>query len=96
MEEGKESEVKGTGNIFNKITEETFTKEEDYQITRSMQNTKTGPEKVLVAHSNQNTECTKQRKNFKSSKRKYHVTYKGKPIWIIPNFLMKTLKYRRA
>ena len=47
-----------------------YPKERDaHEHTRSLQNAKeTGPEKkFLPSHNNQNTDCTKQRKNIKSS-----------------------------
>ena len=34
--------------------------------------------------------------NIKSSKRKCQVTYKGRPIRIIPDFSLKTMKARRS
>ena len=37
-----------------------------------------------------------QRKNIKSCKEKCQVTYKGRPIRIIPDFSMETLKVRRS
>jgi hypothetical protein len=48
-----------------------------------------------LSHNNQNTKCTKQRKNIKNSRKKGQVTYKGRADRIIPNFSSATLKVRR-
>jgi hypothetical protein len=56
-----------------------------------------GPEeKILLSHNNQNIKHTKQRKNIKSHKGKFQVTYKGRPIRIIPVFSTELMKARRA
>ena len=41
--------------------------------------------KILLSHNNQNTKCIEQRKNIKHVRAKGQVTYKGRPIRIIPD-----------
>ena len=54
-----------------------------------------GPEKkIFSSHNYQNTKCTEQRKNIKSSKGKR--SYKGRPIRTTPDFSTETLKARRS
>jgi hypothetical protein len=62
--------------------------------TRSTHNTKhIKPEnKVPCPHSNQNTNHTKQKK---SKREKYQVTYKGRPIRIIPDSSTDSLKRQK-
>ena len=48
--------------------------------------------KIFSSHNNQNTKCTKQRKNIKSCKGKGGVTYEGRLIKITPDFSTETLK----
>jgi hypothetical protein len=48
-----------------------------------------------LAHNNQNTKLIKQR-ILKSAKEKDQITHKGRPIRIISDFSMQTLKARRA
>jgi hypothetical protein len=50
--------------------------------------------KPLLSHNSQNTKCTKQRKNIKSSKGKGQVTYKGRPVRNTANFSPETIKAR--
>ena len=56
----------------------------------------TRKKKFLLSHNNQNTKCTKHRKNIKSSRGKGQVTYKGTPIRITPDFSTETMKARRS
>jgi hypothetical protein len=51
---------------------------------------------ILPSQNNKNTNCTKQRKNIKSSKGKGKVTYKGRPIRTIHDFTLETMKARRS
>ena len=57
--------------------------------------------KIFSSHNYQNTNCTEKRNNIKSCKGKSNiykgqVTYKGRPIRIIPDFSTETMKARRA
>ena len=75
IEESEDSQLKGPVNIFNKIIEENslnLKKRDEHEYAGSLQNSKQiGPEKkLLLSHNNQNTKCTKQRKNIKSSRGK--------------------------
>ena len=75
IEESEDSQLKGPVNIFNKIIEENFPNlkkempmniQEAYRTPNRLDQKK----KFLLSHNNQNTKCTKQRKNIKSSKGK--------------------------
>ena len=99
IDENEDYQLKRPVNIFNKIIEENFYKERDtHEYTRSLQNSKqTRPEKkFLLTHNNQNTKCTKQqqKKNIKSNKGKYRVTYKGRSTRIKQDFSPETMKAR--
>jgi hypothetical protein len=70
IEESEDSHLRGPVNIFNKILEENFPNLKK-EMPMSIQEAYRIPEKKFVpTHNNQNTKCTKQRKNIKSSKRK--------------------------
>jgi hypothetical protein len=51
--------------------------------------------KFLPSHNSQNTKCKKQR-ILKAVREKDQLTYKGRPIRIIPDFLPETIKSRRS
>jgi hypothetical protein len=74
IEKKKEFQLKGTVNIFNKVIEENFPslKKEMPMNIQGAYRTPNSLEKkkFLLSHNNQNTKCTKQRKNIKSSKGK--------------------------
>ena len=99
IEKSEDPQLKGPVNIFNKIIEENFPnlkKEMPINIQEGYRTLNRLDQKLLLSHNNQNTKCTKQRKNIKSSKRKSQVTYKGRSIRIIPHFSTENLKARRA
>ena len=52
--------------------------------------------KVPFVCNNQNTKCTKHRKNIKSYKGKGQVTYKSRPLRVIPDFSTDTIKHKSA
>jgi hypothetical protein len=75
IEESDNSQFKGPVNIFNKIVEENYPNlkkgmpiniQEAYRTPNRLDQKR----KFLPTHNNQNTKCTKQRKNIKSSKGK--------------------------
>ena len=74
IEEGEEYQLRGKGNIFNKIVEEnlpTNKNEMTMSIKEAYRTPKSGPEKkFLPTNNSQNAKCSKQRKNTKSSKGK--------------------------
>ena len=75
VDENEDFQLKGPVNIFNKIIEENFPnlkKEMSMNIQEAYRTPNSfGPEKkFLLSHNNQNTKCTKQRKNIKSNKGK--------------------------
>jgi hypothetical protein len=69
-----------------------------FQGTRNLQNTKNiGLEyKVFMPHHYENTKHTEQKRIIKAQTEKEHVTYKGRPFRVIPNFSTETLKARRS
>ena len=75
IDENEDYKLKGPGNIFNEIIEENFPNlkkemtiniQDAYRTSNSLDQKK----KYLLSHNNQNTKCTKQRNNSKSSKGK--------------------------
>ncbi|ERE69936.1 LINE-1 type transposase domain-containing protein 1 [Cricetulus griseus] len=100
IEEGEETLLKGTENIFNKIIEENFPNlqkdmpmkvQEAYRTPNRLDNKKKSPQHIIIKTPNlQNKE-----KILRAAKEKGQVTYKGKPIRITPDFSMETLKARR-
>jgi hypothetical protein len=75
IDEKKDFQLIATVNIFNKIIEENFPNlkkempmniQEAYRTQNSLESEK----KFLLSHNNQNTKCTKLKKNIKSSKEK--------------------------
>ena len=75
---------------------------DDYKQTISLENTiQAGPErKIVLPYDNQNTKSIEQQQqkthNIKSSKKEGQITYKGRPIRIIPGISTETLKARRV
>jgi hypothetical protein len=68
--ENEDSQFKGPVIIFNKIIEENFLnlkKEMPMNIQEAYRTTNRLDQKRNSSHKNQNTKCTKQRKNIKSS-----------------------------
>jgi hypothetical protein len=71
IEESEDYQLKGPINIFNKIIEENFPNLKKEMPMNIQEAYRTGPEKkFLLSHNNQNTNCTEQGKNIKSSKGK--------------------------
>ena len=68
IDESEDLQLKGQANIFNKIMKENFPnlKRNAHEYTRSLQNSKqTGPEqKYFPSHNNQNTKCTKKKREY--------------------------------
>jgi hypothetical protein len=73
LEESEDSQLKRSVNIFNKTIEENFPSlmkampmniQESYRTLKRLEPGK----KLLSSQNNQNTKCTKQRKNIKRSK----------------------------
>jgi hypothetical protein len=84
-------------NIFNKILEENFLNlkkvmpiniPEAYRTSNRLDQKRNSTCHIA--------KCMKQRKNIKSSKGKSQITYKGRPIRIIPDFSPEIMKARRS
>ena len=95
IEEGEEFQLESPENIFNKFIERKFPNlKKDVRI-RLQETLNTLDQKVSMTHNNQNTKHLEWRKN-EATRKKGQVTYKGRPIRIVPDFLMETLKARRT
>ena len=68
-----------------------------HKHTRGIQNSKQigWEKKFLLSHNSQNSKCTRQR-ILKAVRGKGQVTYKGRPIRIVPDFSPEAMKARRS
>ena len=99
IEEG-EVQLKSTKDIFNKIIEENFLNlkkdmhmkiQEAYRTQNKLGQKKKSPQHIIIKTLNiQNKE-----RILRATEEKGHVTYKGRPIRIAPDFSVETLKSRR-
>ena len=100
IEEGDETLLKGTENIFNKIIKEKFpslrrclSNPRNLQNNQQIEKKKT-ENKLLSTPNNQNTKHTEQKKKEKifinGARGKDQVTYKGSPIKITSNFSVES------
>jgi hypothetical protein len=101
IEEGEEVQAKRIRNIFNKIITENFPNlqkvlpiqvQETSRIPNRLDQNRTTPQHIIIK-----TTSTKNKERIlKAVREKKQITYKGKPIKITTDFLMETLKARRA
>ncbi|KAL6047071.1 hypothetical protein STEG23_026865 [Scotinomys teguina] len=101
IEEGEEYQLKGTENIFNKITEENLPNlnreipikiQEAYRTPNRLDPQKKPSRHIIIKTLNiQNKE-----RILRAAKEKGQLTYKGRPIRITPKFSMETLQARRS
>ena len=71
IEKNEYSHIKGHETVFNKIIEENFPnlkKEMAINVQEAYRTPNKWDQKTLLSHTNQNTKCTKQRKNIKNCK----------------------------
>jgi hypothetical protein len=100
IEEGEEVQAKGMCNIFNKIIKENFPNldktmpiqiQEDSRTPNRLDQKRTTPRHIIIK-----TTSTENRERILKAGEKNQITYKGKPLKIIADFSMETLKARRA
>ena len=102
IEESEDSQLKGPVNIFNKIIEENFPNlkkempmniQEVYRTPNRLDQKRNppSPRHIIIKTPN-----ALNKENFKSSKGKGQVTFKGRPIRITPDFSPVTMKARRS
>jgi len=100
IEDSEDSQLKGPVNIFNNIIEENspnLKKEMPINIQEAYRTpNRLNQKKYLPSHNSQSTKCTKQRRVLKAVRENGQVTYKGRPIRIIPDFSPETMKARRS
>jgi hypothetical protein len=100
-EEGEEVQAKGIHNIFNKIITENFPNlentmpiqvQEASRTPNRLDQNRTTPQHIII----KTTSTENRGRILKAVREKKQITYKGKPIKIIADFSMETLKARRA
>ena len=99
-EEVEESKIQGTESTFNKIIENfpnlkkemTINIQKPYRIPIGMDQKRKYFCQIMIKTQN----LQNKGRLLKVSREKGQVTYKGRPIRIIPDFSKKTLKTRRA
>jgi hypothetical protein len=101
IEESKDSQIKGSVYIMNKIIEENFPNlkkempmniQEAYRTPINLDNKRNSSCYIIVKTPNaQNKE-----RMLKAVREKGQVTYKGRPIRITPDFSPETMKARRC
>jgi hypothetical protein len=101
IEEGEEVQAKGMRNIFDKIITENFPNLEKTMLIQIQEASRTpnrsGQNRTTPQHIIIKTTSTETRERIlKAVREKKQIIYKGKPIKITADFLMETLKARRA
>jgi hypothetical protein len=101
IEEGEDLQTKGTYNIFNKMITENFPshekaisiqKQEASRTPKTFDQNRTSSQHIIIR-----TTSTENREGIlKGIREKKQITYKGKPIKILADFSMETLKARQA
>jgi ribosomal protein L39E len=101
IEEGEEVQAKGIHNIFNKIITENFPNlektmltqvQEAFRTPKKFDQNRTIPQHIII----KTTSTESRERILKAVREKKQIKYKGKPIKITADFLMETLKVRRA
>lgn len=95
IEEGRESQVNGIDQFFNRIREENFPKKGRHirsQQHHRQEQKRNSPQHIIAKTLNmQNKE-----KVLKATREKSQVTYESKPTRITADFSVETLKAKRA
>jgi hypothetical protein len=101
IEKGKDSQLKGPVNIFNKIIEENFPNlkkempmniQEAYRTPNRLDQKRNSSWHIIIKTSN----ALNKERILKAAREKGQVTYKGRPIRITPDFSPETMKARRS
>ena len=101
IEEGKEYQLRGTVNIFNKIIEENFPTLKN-EMTMSIKKTYRTPNRVDQKRNysqhiiDKVPSAQSKERILKAVREEGHVTYKGRPIRITPDFSTKNMKAGRS
>ena len=94
-------QLKGPANIFNKIIEENFPNlkkempmnmQEAYRIPNRLDQKRNSSCHIIIKTPN----ALNKERTLKAVREKGQVTYKGRPIRIIQDFLPETMKARRS
>jgi hypothetical protein len=106
IEESKDSQLKGSVNIFNKIVEEKFPNlkkempmniQEAYKTPSRLDQKINSPCHIVIRTTNAlNKERILRAKEILKVREKDQVTYKGRPIRITPDFSPEAMKARRS
>ena len=101
IEESEDSQLKGPVNIFNKIIEENFPNlkkempmniQEAYRTPNGLDPKRNSSHHIIIKTPN----ALNKERILKAVREKGQVTYKGRPIRIIPDFSPETMKARRS
>jgi hypothetical protein len=102
MEESEDSQVKGPVNIFNKIIVENFLNlnkdvpmniQEAYRTPNRLDQKRNSSYHIIIIKT---PNSLNKDRILKAVRGKRQVTYKGRPIRIIPDFSPRTVKARRS
>jgi hypothetical protein len=101
VDENEDFQFKGPANIFNKITEENFPYlkkempmniQEAYRPHNRLDQNRNSSRHIMI----RTTNALNKDKILKEKRKKDHVTHKGRPIRITPDFSPETMKARRS
>jgi hypothetical protein len=101
VDENEHFQFKGPANIFNKIIEENFPNlkndmpmniKEAYRIRNRLGQKRNSSRHIIIRTKN----ALNKDRILKAVREKCHVTYKGKPVRITPDFSPETMKARRS
>jgi len=100
IEENEDSQLKGSVNIFNQSIGENFPNlkkemsmniQEAYRTPNRLDQKRNSPHHIIVKTSNPQNKCKSKERILKAVREKGQVTYKGRPIRIISDFLTQRL-----
>jgi hypothetical protein len=100
MDKGEDFQLKWPANIFNKIIEENFPNlkkvmpmniQEAYRTPNRLDQKRNTSRHIKI----KTTNALNKDRILKAVREKEQVTYKGRPIRIIPNISLETMKARR-
>jgi hypothetical protein len=101
IEESEDYQLKGPENIFNKIIDENFPNlkkemsmsiQETYRTPNRLDQIRDSSHHIIIKTRN----ALNKERILKAVREKGQVTYKCRPIIIIPDFLLETMKARRS
>jgi hypothetical protein len=101
VDENEDFQLKGPANIINKIMKENFPNlkndmpmniQEAYRTPNRLDQKRNSPRHIII----KTTNTLNKDRILKAVREKGQVTYKGRPIRIIPEFSPQTMKARRA